>query len=351
MTVIHPDFSEVAPQLVAQKPKEMLTVLRDGAQVTVRINSSSLGIILSCLRKSHYTLQRQLKARSESTALLFGSAIHKAMEVFYSHPRAARSIPPHFNEHSALMAYGAEAPEDHFLYKSIAAFVEAASSLQFLPDMDKRSLSTGIWILQNYFKTYINDQYVVAVDDKGPIVERTGELVLYEDATLRIVLFGTIDAVLKNLADGRLLPTDHKTTSTTGADFFNRLKPNHQYTGYLMIAREALGMEVSEFLVNGIQVKERPKTARGSLPNFTRQITSRSEFDIAEFKQTVIWAVKAYLQCMESELWPLGHVDACTHYGGCQFLEVCSAPAQLRENILEAKFKTAEGNDGIASGT
>lgn len=338
-TTVLPDFSEVAPRIQREKVKEMLTITKDGDVTVVRINSSSLGIILSCLRKSWYVLERGLKSQSESTALLFGIAIHKAMEVFYSHPRAERNIPPRFNEISNLMAFGEAAPSDHFLYKAIAAFVEAAAPLSYLPDSDKRSPSTGVWLLQHYFATYINDQYVVATDENGPIVERTGEVVLHEEPGLRIVLFGTIDVVLKNLADGRLLPADHKTTSTLGSDFFNRLKPNHQYTGYLLIARDGLKLPVHEFLVNGIQVKERPKTARGSNPSFTRQATTRSEQDITEFKQVVVHAVKTYLNCKTSEVWPLGHVDACTHYGGCQFLEVCSAPSQLRENILEAKFK------------
>lgn len=337
--VVLPDFSDVRPEIKREKVKEMLTVTKQGDLTIVRINSSSLGIILSCLRKSQYVLHRMLKSQNESTALLFGIAIHKALEVFYSHPRAERNIPPNFNECSDLMAYGSAAPSDHFLYKAVAAFVQAAQPLAFLPEQDKRSISTGVYLLQHYFKTYINDQYVVATDEHGPIVERTGEFSLYDDGKLHIIVFGTIDVVLRNLADGRLLPTDHKTTSTLGSDFFNRIKPNHQYTGYLLVARSALKLDVSEFLVNGIQVKERPKTARGTPPSFSRQATSRSEHDIQEFQDTVVWAVRTYLHALDSDVWPLGHVDACTHYGGCQFLEVCSAPSQLRENILEAKFR------------
>lgn len=337
--IVVPDFSEVRPVIKSDKIKEMLTVTRVGKKTFVKINSSSLGIILSCLRKAYYVLDRGLKSQTDSAALLFGLAIHKAMEVFYSYPRAERNIPPNFIECSNLMAYGSAAPSDHFLYKAVSAFVQAAQPLAFLPELDKRSIANGVWLLQHYFSTYINDQYVVAVDEKGPIVERTGEFILHDSDDLQIILFGTIDVVLKNLADGRLLPADHKTTSVLGSDFFNRLKPNHQYTGYILIAQHVLGMDVNEFLVNGIQVKEKPKTARGSSPNFSRQITTRSETDYIEFKQTVVWSVRALLQCQAENQFPLGHVDACTHYGGCQFLEVCSAPSQLRENILSAKFK------------
>lgn len=335
---VSPDFSQCAPVIERGKPKEMLSVLRNGAQVTVRINSSSLGIILSCPRKSYYTLHRMLKSRSESSALVFGSAIHKGLEVFYSHPKAERNIPSDFKTQSDLMAFGSPAPTKHFLYDAISAFVQAADPLKCLPDTDKRSIPNGIWLLQNYFKTYIDDPYEVYSDANGPVTERTFDLVLYEDPTLKIILFGTIDVVLKNLANGTVLPTDHKTSSVVGSDFFNRLKPNHQYTGYLLGAQRVLGLETDSFLVNCLQVKPKPVTARGSGPHFTRQVTTRSEHDILEFTQSVLWAVRSYLFWSDAQSWPLGHVDACTMWGGCQFLEVCSAPSQLRENLLENKF-------------
>ncbi len=334
-----PDFSEIAQPVRSEKPKEMLTVTKDGETTVVRINSSSLGIILSCMRKAHYVLDRQLKSMSESPALSYGTAIHKGLEVFYSHPCRERSIPTGFKENSDLMAHGQPAPSDHFLYKAVQAFVESAAPLKALPDIDKRSVSTGVWLLQNYFATYINDPYEVYCDAQGPVTERTAEVVLWEEPGLRIILFGTIDVVLQNKASGQILPTDHKTTSVVGSEFFNRLKPNHQYTGYLVIAQQVLGLQTNEFLVNGLQVKARPLTSRGSGPHFTRQPTSRSEHDIIEFKQTVVWSVKNYLNSKASGIWPLGHVDACTQWGGCQFSEVCQAPSNLRENMIEAKFR------------
>lgn len=345
-TQVLPEFSEVMPKIKRSKAKEMLVVREINGITEVRINSSSLGIILSCPRKSYYILHRKLKSSSESPALLFGTAIHKALEVFYSHPKAARTIPIKFKEHSDLMAFGTPAPTDHFLYAAIKAFVDTAEPLACLPGTDKRSIPNGIYILQNYFQTYINDPYEVYCDENGPVTERTGEIILHEEPGLRIILFGTIDVILKNLADQRALPTDHKTTSIVGSDFFNRLKPNHQYTGYLLIAQRALNLPTNEFLVNALQVKAKPLTTRGSAPNFTRQTTSRSELDIAEFTQSVIYAVKSYLDWMRTNTWPIGHVDACTMYGGCQFLEVCSAPSQLRENLLAAKFSNGEEANG-----
>jgi hypothetical protein len=49
--------------------------------------------------------------------------------------------------------------------------------------------------------------------------------------------------------------------------------------------------------------------------------------------------VDSYLRWKERDRWPLGDVNACAMYGGCEFLDVCSAPAELRDNILDAKFQ------------
>lgn len=339
---ITPDFSAVAPKLPADAvPKAMLTVHRDGTQTTVRINSSSLSVIQTCPRKAMYSLHQGWRAKQSSPPLVFGQAIHRAMEVFYGSQRYARTMPANFGEHAKLMAHGHEAPEQHFMYDAVKAFVTAAEPLRGLPDGDKRSIVSGIWTLGHYFKTYLNDIYVIHRDEQGPLIERTCEAVLTEDTSLRIVVFGTIDMILRNEATGETLPGDHKTSSQMGPDFLNRIKPNHQYTGYLWLAQKCLGITSENFLVNGIQVKQAYGVGGKSLgaPTFTRQITRRTAEDFAEFTDALDFAVRSYLSWLNAEVWPLGNVDSCANWGGCQYLDVCSAPNALRKNILEAKYE------------
>lgn len=319
--------------------KEMLSVSQDGGRTHVRINSSSLSVIQTCARKSWYVLERRLRASSEAPATLFGSAIHSALEVFYSAPREERRIPKDFRKRSdmipseqGIIEYG------ELLFRAIARFCDKAAPLRNLPDSDKRSLTGGVWLLQNYFETYIDDPFAVLCDAAGPITERTVEAELYEDPKLKITLFGTIDVVLENQQTGVILPADHKTSSVVGNDFYNRLKPNHQYTGYLYLAQKVLGLKTDSFLINCLQVKPKPVTARGGPPHFPRQVTTRSPEDMEEFKDSVVAAVSNYLLWRGTGIWPIGCVDNCTHYGGCNFLDVCGAPKSIRENIISAKF-------------
>lgn len=337
--IITPDFSQTLRTVEQPSPKEMLRVMRDGAQTHVRINSSSLSLIQTCARKSFYTLKQRLRSRAGSPPLIFGSAMHKALEVFYNQPRGLRTMPVNFTEYAAVMAHGHNAPEPHFLYDAVAAFVTAAEPLQMLPDTDPRSLSSGIWVLGHYFQTYLNDTYEIYSDEQGPFTERTFSFALVDTPSLLIELFGTIDFILRNTVTGALLPGDHKTSSRMGSEFLNRTKPNHQYTGYLMGANRALGLNCENFMVNGIQVIRRPLTSRGGPPTFTRQITHRSADDFAEFTQAIEWAVHSYLRWEDTGVWPIGSVDACALWRGCPFLDVCSAPNELRQNILEAKYE------------
>lgn len=337
--IITPDFGHVPKRVAPSQPaKAMLSVESDGNQTLVRINSSSLSIIQTCPRKAKYLLHDKWRSKTGAPALVFGTAIHKALEIFYSHSKTERDLPENFDEIAPLLAHGNEPPSQHFIWDALKAFVTAMEPLAMLPDNDKRSKASGVWTLMHYFKTYLNDAYVIHRDEHGPFVERTFSVPFWEDGDLRIELFGTIDFALKNEATGEILCGDHKTASQLGNDFLSRIKPNHQYTAYVYGAMRAFGIASENFLINGIQVKPKPLTARGGPPILTRQITRRTPQDFEEFQEALLWAVWSYLGWTKSNIWPLGNVDACSTWGGCQFLDVCSAPNQLRQNILESKY-------------
>lgn len=333
------DTSDVAPILIKTQPvKEMLSVTEVNGVKHVRINSSSLALLQECLRKSRYTLVEKWRSEVEGTATVFGSAIHKALEVFYRGEPSTRKLPS-LNQ-MELMAYGhrVDGEDDDLLLRATRAFVTESKSLSDLPEGEKHSIPNGVWILWHYFHTYLNDPYVAHVDQHGPLVERDFTFRLFEGANIVIDYFGRIDLVVKNTETGMIYVADHKTSSVVGDDFFNRIKPNHQYTGYLMGAQKCLGLQTNEFLVNCLQVKPRPKTVRGTDPHFPRQITTRDADDFKEFTDSVVHEVVNYLASLKSGVWPLGNVNACTMYRGCQYLPVCGAPHSLRENVLASKF-------------
>lgn len=322
------------------EPKEMLSVSEDSGVTSVRINFSSLSLLQECARKAEYSLIRGLRPNLESPALTFGSAIHKALEVYYSGERTERKIPADYKETMTMIGCGQWQPEwdESLVLRAARAFVLRASALSALPDDNKRSLVTGVWMLTHYFLKYLTDEYVIMRDAHGPVVERKVTLPVYASASLKIELFGTIDFVMRSEVTGQILPGDHKTASSL-YDFYDKISPNFQYTGYLLACREVLGYDTDLFLVNALQVKQPPKTARGSEPDFARQVTQRTKEDYDELKFAILDAVRRFLQYRKDGHYPQSATGACTaRYGSCDYREVCAAPSSLRENIISAKF-------------
>jgi PD-(D/E)XK nuclease superfamily len=332
--------SQFSP-VIQNTKKEMISIQKINGLTKVRINSSSLSIIQECWRKAEYALVRNLKSNVESPATLFGSAIHKALEVFYSGTRKQRVIPNNFE--GILSMIGCNQWDDDWdkslLFRAVKAFVEVAQPLRSLPEGNKRSIGTGIWILENYFKTYIDDPFVVMQLDGKPIVEYKFSMPIWIDYGLEIEIFGQIDVVLQNIETGIILPCDHKTTSILGQQFYNRLNPNHQYTFYTWACNDVLGLKTESFLVNALQVKEQPKTLRGSPPQFARQVTTRTLEDFEDLRKTIVCSVKEFLKRIEDNYFPMTTPNPCASYTGCQYLTICSSPSQLKENIIAAKYQ------------
>lgn len=330
---ITPDLTQAPREL--EKPKRMLEIstLPDG-RTLVAINFSSLSVINDCMRKAQYSLIDGYRSNIEADALTFGKGIHKALEHWYCLPNNLRQLTDIENDMAdALIGQPLSEPSKPYetALDSINEFAKTCQPLRWLGDSDKRSLNNGIKILKSYFNHYSSDGMEVLRDGSGlPYIERQCEHQIYEDSSIVINLHGQIDLILRNIISGQTLFADHKTTASLGAQFYGRIKPNHQYTGYVLLGQLCLGIMTNEFLVNGIQVAK-------TKSEFARQSTSRNQEDFDELKIALVDAVKRILEAKKTGIFPM-NTNSCTSYGACQYQEVCEAPAKLRDTILKAKY-------------
>lgn len=327
------------PAAAGKRKKRMLEVSRQGDKTLVVINYSSLELIQTCLRKAYYNLQLGL-VTEDAPALAFGSAIHKALEHWYTLPLGQRTLPTGQKDRVELMAYG------HHLDMPLQGPAESCRQfvlsgrrmLGGLDDGDKRSLTNGLKILQAYFRRFSDDRFEVARDaDNQPLIERSFEFQIYDSPGLEIRYHGTIDVVLRNIDTGVLVVADHKTTSQLGTEFYNRCKPNPQYTGYVWGAQQCLGLDTNMFMVNGIQVA---KTKQ----EFARQITQRTKEDFDELRASVVEQVHRYLHALRYDNWTQSAPNPCSIYGGCAYLPICEVPKQLRSSVIKAKWPDIAAN-------
>lgn len=318
-------------------PKEMLSLrkLPDG-RTEIRINHSSYTLLSLCKRKAHYALGRGLINSSESPATLFGSAIHAALEVWYTSPRSSRRKGSSLCDDSvANMEAGLE-PLPHgrcVRCAAMARFLEVAQPLSGLEPSDKRSRRNGTHILDGYFSHYADDPYVVLSDNIGPIAERRVELLLADESDSRVVFFGTIDCVLKDESTGQIIITDHKTTSALGQEFMQRISPNFQYTGYTKAFRSAYPEHNTRtFMSNGILVAKTKQT-------FLRQLTEVSDELMEEWRISLLDTAYDWWARVQAEgPFPMNSPEPCTHFGGCQYRALCENPASVRESIIQAQY-------------
>ena len=285
------------------------------------------------MRKAEYSLIRKLKHNTESEATLFGSAIHKALEHWYCLPEDQRELSTKDSSIAdTLINLSIDSEPLTGALESIRQFSLKAQPLQWLGDGDKRSIYNGIKILKSYFKHYLNDGLEVVLDENFlPYVEKEVEFKLYEDSRVVINYHGTIDMIVRNKISGHILVCDHKTTATLGSQFYNRIKPNHQYTGYVMAAQRCLGINTNMFLVNGIQVAK-------TKAEFARQTTERNLEDFNEMTSAVVASVYNLLGAIDSNNFPMSAPSSCTNYGSCAYLDICSSPGALRETIIQSKY-------------
>lgn len=329
-----------APHTLGKRSKkEMLSIAFETDSVlhrtrpVVRINSSSLELIQLCKRKADYVLNREFSSNEENAATLFGSAIHKALETWYCSSREDRRSD--LSSCPGFEPVANSAGHDCGKCRAMRSFHAVAGPLNTLEMGDKRHPYNGERILETYFKKYQDDPFEVYVDKEGPVVERRLEAVLIDEPDLKVIYFGTVDCVLKDVQTAITLVTDHKTTSSLGTEFYNRLKPNFQYCGYVWLVQQVLGLNTDMFMVNGIQVAK-TKT------DLARQVVTYTPDDFKEWKTAVRWNVEEFLRAKEFNTWPMNAPNPCTQWGGCQFRDVCAADSSLRENMLAGLFTTTK---------
>lgn len=258
------------------------------------------------------------------------------MEHWYTLPKELRLLSEDTKTKNLLNAYSQyhelEEPQEGALESIRRSILKMQEKNITLEETDKRSVHNGIKILKGYAKHYANDGLKIYTDSLGPFIERKFSFIIYEDTQIQIEFFGTIDAGLINEETGTIFIADHKTTAALGVEFFNRLKPNSQYTGYVMAAQRCFGIQTETFMINALQVA---KTKQ----EYARQFTSRTEEDFEELILSVTTTVGIWLKYLYTERFPMGPVATCSSYGGCTFLDVCSVPRSIQKNVIQSKFK------------
>jgi hypothetical protein len=303
---------------------------------TFWINYSSLDLIQTCKRKVKFALIDRLRSQAPASALIFGSAMHKALETWYASPLEHRKkSSAQCDDEQARMLIennGFESSHGPCARCSAAyAFLKAGDELQALPPEDKRSRGNGLDILNHYLDERLEDPFLVLSDDHGPVLERELETLIFEDSHDRIYVHGTIDMIAQDQQTKAISIWDHKTASFFRKDFFARIKPNFQLSLYWLLAQRELASRPSEFTINALLVAKQKRDT-------IRQNVVIADWELEELRDACHQACDDFRRCLRSDRWPMSTPGPCNNFNGCPYHDLCDTPPELRKTVAEGSY-------------
>jgi len=292
-----------------------------------------------------YSHSLKRKPASASPALIFGAAIHEAMEVRYRdhHDKPVITEPVFDDMVTSLVDYYAEHGTE-------------------LDASEHRNLSYAITTLSEYVTKHRYEQPGTHYIEGEPCVEipfcipvgqfeinesiwvcdpdiNSGDPTFKHIDTITIWLTGKIDMIVKKGASLWIL--DHKTTSMGGAGFFEEFQTATQFKGYSWAAQQLTGQPIRGVIINAMMCRK-PK-ADGSINfDFERATIPIHQEHVDEWKNTFLTAVSTFVQQhvdqtnfdSPEQSFPMQTSWCKGKYGKCKFYDVCTLRPSQREQML-----------------
>ena len=167
-----------------------------------------------------------------------------------------------------------------------------------------------------------------------------GEMMVKYPLTRDIMYVGNVDAFGKMA--GLAMVQEFK-TSAYPAMFIT--KPNQQITGYAFLASLHFNMRVDQVLVTIAGLWKSSRGGYRTTKDGGSQSIFRQEQITIEDWEFEKWQLDVRKKCRDILQMREGGIDehpqkteACSNFGGCQFIPLCSTAPKLREMVMEANY-------------
>lgn len=272
-----------------------------------------------CFRKFYLSKLVKLNTNLTSSALVFGSAIHKGVETFYQYL--------HYEN-----IFFADIKRE-----AITAFVEEWKAGNILGD-EKRNLEVGVLLMSQYCDRYREeDTEFETCDIEG------AQWMPMPNGTM---LLAKLDRIAR--LRGHHVVIDTKTTSSyLNSMFFNQFKNHLPTTLYYYIMEQALG-SCDYILIDAIHTPM--LSARSTAEQFSRQTFLRTEEQVEEALLTYTKVTNYLMEGMQKEGKKRREhfycdQNRCADYGACPYLGVCQHGAGHPSVGTTFQFATPEGEE------
>ncbi len=312
---------------------------------TLAIDNSSLELFSVCSRMAEYHLVAGREPASPSSALSFGSALHKGLEIIYRHGQtddtirlAQETIIRHFHDHPV-------APDEY------------------------RTAAFCLDVFNGYIARHAKELFQVVEDEQGPWAERSFRLPLgmvelnkrvpgqagrlitpyslgeandpniwSPDETeygvyikkVYILWTGRIDLVIS--WDSKLWVLDHKTSSRGGETFFDDFYLSQPQQGYVWALSQLLDRPIAGSVVNAFICRKPTKS--GISVEYDRRRYEYSPEQLSEWEHNTLTLATDFLHHLSRGFFPMETKWCFGKYGKCKYFDVCRLPSALRPTAL-----------------
>lgn len=317
------DISDVAVNPPPQETKPTRVLLKridDTDDYILECDNTSFEKFTTCPRSAEYYLVEHKEIAASKPALVFGSAIHKALEVQLVFGNGPASI-----------------------QRQNEVIAEYFSKETGPPPDDYRTMDRAIVLMEKYRKKFPSELFELVHNENGePMVEIKFTVPLgvmdlncelaYPAGSktfvnkLHIIWTGKIDALVEQ--DGWLWVLDHKTTSIVGKQYFLDFALNNAQQGYVWAARQLTHKPVRGSILNALI--HRPPTPSGKSIDFQRQQFIYTEDQLDEWHENSLVVISDFINALRRGYFPR-HTKWCMgKYGVCPYHDVCILDREQR---------------------
>lgn len=232
-------------------------------------DSTKLEAYRDCGRKFFFEYMLGWSPRSGSVHLVFGSAIHAALEYFYN----------------SLMRGGPGVHKDNLAgaFDAFMTYWEANFNPLLMAEKPNKNPKRAIEILNQYISEYKSDNTEFEV----LYTETVGDVPIDEKGTMLRV---KMDAVIKHKREGWVAPLEHKTLSAFGQSWVDQWEMAIQPGSY-QYATQGMFDDARGVIINGLIFRSKDYSDKS---NFFRQRYFRPRNQMAQWLAIVYDLIDRY---------------------------------------------------------
>lgn len=281
-------------------------------ELPLYVDSSMLSTWRACRRKFFWSTVHALYPTGKSVHLIAGGAFAAGMEA--ARKRVFNSSNP------------ARCPFPDILDAAYLAFANTWGTYQ-PPENSTKTFSNTFSALREYLETFDprTDAIQPALRPSGePAVEFTFSIPMEVDHPSGVPFLFTGRFDLLGLYSGLPCVVDEKTTSSLGFAWDEQWNLRGQFLGYVWACQQ-LGWDINTAIIRGIAIQKKEV-------KFATAIKQYPQFLIEKWHQQTLMDLRAIREAWlhwrqetsEDEVFGYNFADACSSYGGCAFLQLCT---------------------------